>query len=95
MRPRSTTSATTLACIMDMQFIIPLIIDGQDIVAPDNQRHAAIVNKVPNGPSFFQGATKELALQAAESSAKAYRAWSSTAPSRRRSLLLRLAQVCL
>jgi acyl-CoA reductase-like NAD-dependent aldehyde dehydrogenase len=80
---------------MDTQSIIPLIIDGQDIVAPDNQRQAAIVNKAPHGPSFFQGATKELALQAAESSAKAYRAWSGTTPIQRRSLLLKLAQVCL
>jgi acyl-CoA reductase-like NAD-dependent aldehyde dehydrogenase len=80
---------------MDTQSIIPLIIDGQDIVVPDSQKHCAIVNKAPHGPSFFQGATKELALQAAESSAKAYRAWSGAAPTQRRSLLLRLAQVCL
>ncbi|KAL2840126.1 putative aldehyde dehydrogenase [Aspergillus pseudodeflectus] len=74
--------------------VIPLIIDGQDIVAPDGERQSELANKSHDGgPTFYQGATKALALQAAESSAKAYRLWSKTTPIERRRLLLNLAEV--
>lgn len=75
--------------------VIPLIIDGQDIVAPDGERQSELANKSHDGgTTFYQGATKALALQVAESSAKAYRLWSKTTPIERRRLLLNLAEVC-
>ncbi|KAE8323152.1 putative aldehyde dehydrogenase [Aspergillus sergii] len=72
---------------METQSIIPLIIDGQDIVAPDGERRGE------NGQTYYQGATKALALQAAESSGKSFELWSRTTPIERRRLLLNLAQV--
>ncbi|KAF9893940.1 hypothetical protein FE257_008911 [Aspergillus nanangensis] len=61
--------------------IIPLIIDGKDVVLPSGERQTAT----------YQGATKSLALQAIESSAAAFVSWSKTTPEERRALLLRLA----
>lgn len=78
---------------MGTQPIIPLIIDGRDILAAENERHGAIVNKPSHGPLFYQGATRDLAIQATESSARAYTVWSRTTPVQRRSLLLKLAEV--
>ncbi|KAL3484148.1 putative aldehyde dehydrogenase [Aspergillus germanicus] len=74
--------------------VIPLIIDGQDVVAPDGERHSELANNPLDGsPTLYQGATKALASQAAESSAKAYRLWSKITPIERRRLLLNLAEV--
>ncbi|KAE8382392.1 putative aldehyde dehydrogenase [Aspergillus bertholletiae] len=78
---------------METRPIIPLIIDGQDILAPHGERHGRILNNIQKWPTFYQGATRDLAFQAAESSANAYSAWSRTTPIQRRSLLLRLAEV--
>ncbi|KAL4807918.1 Aldehyde/histidinol dehydrogenase [Aspergillus unguis] len=78
---------------MDMQSTVPLIIDGQDILAPNDDRQGAILNKSDSGPASYQGATKELAIQAAESSAKAFTTWSKTTPIERRGLLLKLAEI--
>jgi acyl-CoA reductase-like NAD-dependent aldehyde dehydrogenase len=46
-----------------------------------------------DGYSSFQGATKELAIRAAESSARAFASWSKTDPVERRELLQTLAQI--
>ncbi|KAL2844125.1 Aldehyde/histidinol dehydrogenase [Aspergillus pseudoustus] len=78
---------------MDTQSTIPLIIDGQDILISNGERRGAIVNKSDHGPVSYQGATKDLAIQAAESSARAYTAWSTTTPRERRRLLLKLAEI--
>lgn len=79
---------------MDTYSIIPLIINGEEVLAPHDERRGEIVNKPSNGPRFYQGATKGLALQAVESSANAYKTWSKTTPIERRRLLWRLAEVC-
>ncbi|KAE8415987.1 Aldehyde/histidinol dehydrogenase [Aspergillus pseudocaelatus] len=71
---------------------IPLIIDGQDILLP-HDRHGTVVNAYAQGPILYQGATKELALQAAQSSAQAFAAWSKTTPIERRTFLFKLAEV--
>ncbi|KAL3482690.1 Aldehyde/histidinol dehydrogenase [Aspergillus germanicus] len=77
---------------MEAQSIIPLIIDGQDILITGGERRGEIVNKSDHGPVSYQGATKELAIQAAESSARAYKAWSTTTPIERRGVLLKLSE---
>ncbi|KAF7128508.1 hypothetical protein CNMCM5793_003296 [Aspergillus hiratsukae] len=69
---------------------IPLIIDGQDVLSP---LQGAVVNAYAQGPVLYQGATKELALQAAQSSAQAFATWSKTTPIERRTLLFKLAEV--
>lgn len=79
---------------MDNRPIIPLIIDGKDVLTHHDERRGRIAEESSCGPSFYQGATKELAQQAAESSAKAYTTWSRTTPIERRSLLFKLAEVC-
>ncbi|KAJ1716703.1 aldehyde dehydrogenase [Aspergillus flavus] len=71
---------------------IPLIIDGEDVLLP-HDRHGTVANAYAEGPTLFQGATKELALQAAQSSAQAFAAWSKTTPIERRTLLFKLAEV--
>jgi acyl-CoA reductase-like NAD-dependent aldehyde dehydrogenase len=80
---------------METNTTVPLIIGGKDVVLASRERWAAIPN--PNNlsttPSFFQGATKELAIQAVESSAHAFTTWSKTTPVERRRLLLKLAEV--
>ncbi|KAL2820187.1 Aldehyde/histidinol dehydrogenase [Aspergillus cavernicola] len=78
---------------METRPIIPLIIDNQDILAPHSERLGKIVNSTHKGSVFYQGATRDLAFRAAESSAKAYSMWSRVTPIQRRSLLLRLAEV--
>ncbi|QRD87325.1 putative aldehyde dehydrogenase [Aspergillus flavus] len=71
---------------------IPLIIDGEDVLLP-HDRHGTVANVYAEGPTIYQGATKELALQAAQSSAQAFAAWSKTTPIERRTLLFKLAEV--
>ncbi|BAE55370.1 unnamed protein product [Aspergillus oryzae RIB40] len=71
---------------------IPLIIDGEDVLLP-HDRHGTVANAYAEGPTLYQGATKELALQAAQSSAQAFAAWSKTTPIERRTLLFKLAEV--
>ncbi|KAK6813790.1 hypothetical protein RU639_010223 [Aspergillus parasiticus] len=71
---------------------IPLIIDGEDVLLP-HDRHGTVANAYAEGPILYQGATKELALQAAQSSAQAFAAWSKTTPIERRTLLFKLAEV--
>ncbi|GFF54094.1 vanillin dehydrogenase [Aspergillus udagawae] len=69
---------------------IPLIIDGRDVLSP---LQGTVVNAYAQGPVVYQGATKELALQAAQSSAQAFATWSKTTPIERRTLLFKLAEV--
>ncbi|GFF57513.1 vanillin dehydrogenase [Aspergillus udagawae] len=69
---------------------IPLIIDGRDVLSP---LQGTVVNAYAQGPVLYQGATKELALQAAQSSALAFATWSKTTPIERRTLLFKLAEV--
>ncbi|GIJ92147.1 hypothetical protein Asppvi_011123 [Aspergillus pseudoviridinutans] len=69
---------------------IPLIIDGRDVPSP---LQGTVVNPYDQGPVLYQGATKELALQAAQSSAQAFTTWSKTTPVERRTLLFKLAEV--
>ncbi|KAF7184080.1 hypothetical protein CNMCM7691_004639 [Aspergillus felis] len=69
---------------------IPLIIDGRDVLSP---LQGTVVNPYDQGPVLYQGATKELALQAAQSSAQAFATWSKTTPIERRTLLFKLAEV--
>ncbi|RAQ65996.1 aldehyde dehydrogenase [Aspergillus flavus] len=71
---------------------IPLIIDGEDVLLPHDRR-GTVANVYAEGPTLYQGATKELALQAAQSSAQAFAAWSKTTPIERRTLLFKLAEV--
>ncbi|KAJ5605336.1 Aldehyde dehydrogenase N-terminal [Penicillium lagena] len=78
---------------MEITTTVPLIIDGENVVLASRERWAAIPNLNKSTPSFFQGATKEMAIQAVESSARAFTAWSKTTPVKRRELLLRLAEV--
>ncbi|KAJ5654889.1 Aldehyde dehydrogenaseN-terminal [Penicillium lividum] len=78
---------------MEITTTVPLIIDGEDIILPSRERWAAIPNLNNCTSSFFQGATKELAIKAVESSARAFTAWSKTTPVERRQLLLKLAEV--
>ncbi|KAL4737927.1 putative aldehyde dehydrogenase [Aspergillus similis] len=78
---------------MEVHSTIPLVIDGRDTLAPNCERQGVIVNKSFAGPSHYQGATRELALRAAESSEKAYKTWSTTTPVERRRLLLKLAEI--
>ncbi|KAJ5246773.1 Aldehyde dehydrogenase N-terminal [Penicillium chermesinum] len=80
---------------METTTTVPLIIDGEDVVLPSRERWMAIPNIRSSPSSFFQGATKELAIKAAESSAHAFTVWSKTTPVKRRELLLKLAaQLC-
>lgn len=72
---------------------IPLIIDGQDVVLESSEQHFNVPSPDPNGYTSFQGATKQLAIQAAESSARAFVTWSKTKPVERRELLQKLAQI--
>ncbi|RDH27566.1 Aldehyde/histidinol dehydrogenase [Aspergillus welwitschiae] len=71
---------------------IPLIIDGQDVVLPFHERQGTIINAYGQDSVRYQGATKELALRAARSSARAFVAWSNITPVERRSLLFKLAE---
>ncbi|KAL5361471.1 Aldehyde/histidinol dehydrogenase [Aspergillus floccosus] len=71
----------------------PLIIDGQDVLLPMASRRGTLVGTNGQDTAFYQGATKELALQAADSCAQAFAAWSKTTPIERRTLLSRLADV--
>lgn len=75
-----------------MNSTIPLIIDGQDVVLQSGERQFDIPSPDPNEYTSFQGATKQLAIQAAESSARAFANWSKTKPVERRELLQKLAQ---
>ncbi|OJJ47368.1 hypothetical protein ASPZODRAFT_16049 [Penicilliopsis zonata CBS 506.65] len=68
---------------------IPLIIDNEDILLEGRREPV----NVCTGPKTFQGATKEIALKAADSSARAFESWSRTSPAERRASLLRLAEV--
>lgn len=70
---------------------IPLIVDGRDVLSPVQ---GTVVNEYAQEPVLYQSATKELALQAAQSSAQAFASWSKTTPIERRTLLFKLAQVC-
>ncbi|PWY71803.1 ALDH-like protein [Aspergillus sclerotioniger CBS 115572] len=73
---------------------IPLIIHGKDILQPTHERKYPISLTTPQpSPGFFQGATPDLAIQAIESSASVFPAWSRTDPSHRRQLLLNLARL--
>jgi acyl-CoA reductase-like NAD-dependent aldehyde dehydrogenase len=72
---------------------IPLIIDGQDVVLESSERHFNVPSPDSNGYTSFQGTTKQLAIQAAESSARAFMTWSKTKPVERRELLQKLAQI--
>ncbi|KAH2005711.1 hypothetical protein KXV97_004252 [Aspergillus fumigatus] len=69
---------------------IPLIVDGRDVLSPVQ---GTVVNEYAQEPVLYQSATKELALQAAQSSAQAFASWSKTTPIERRTLLFKLAQV--
>lgn len=71
----------------------PLIIDAQDVVSALHERQGTIFYADYQSPTLYQGATKELALQAAESSAQAFLTWSKTTPIERRTLLFKLAEV--
>lgn len=73
--------------------VIPLIIDGKDIILPSGARQAPVASPTTDGPTTFQGATKELALLAAESSARAFIGWSRTSAIERRGLLEALKEV--
>lgn len=72
---------------------IPLIINGVDVVLESGERQFPIPNASATGYTCFQGATRQLAAQAAESSAQAFISWSKTKPAERRALLQTLAQV--
>ncbi|PCH04679.1 Aldehyde/histidinol dehydrogenase [Penicillium occitanis (nom. inval.)] len=76
-----------------MNSTIPLIIDGQDVVLQSGERQFDIPSPDANGYTSFQGATKQLAIQAAESSARAFASWFKTKPVERRELLQKLAQI--
>lgn len=77
-----------------MNSTIPLIIDGQDIVLHSGERHFIdIPSPDVNGYTSFQGATKQLAIQAADSSARAFASWSKSKPTERRELLQKLANI--
>lgn len=78
---------------METTTTVPLIIDGKDVVLASRERWMPIPTLENSTSSFFQGATKELAIQAVESSARAFTTWSSTTPVQRRELLLKLAEV--
>ncbi|KAH1387515.1 hypothetical protein KXW89_004130 [Aspergillus fumigatus] len=69
---------------------IPLIVDGRDVLSPVQ---GTVVNEYAQEPVLYQSATKELALQAAQSSAQAFASWLKTTPIERRTLLFKLAQV--
>lgn len=71
----------------------PLIIDGQDVLLPMSHRQGTLVDANGQDTVLYQGATKELALQAADSCAQAFAAWSKTTPIERRTLLFKLAEV--
>ncbi|EAW12302.1 putative aldehyde dehydrogenase [Aspergillus clavatus NRRL 1] len=72
---------------------VPLIIHGEDIVLPSGERHGTIAAQSPHGPKTFQGATKDLAVQAVETCARAFPSWSKTSPAKRRELLLKVADL--
>ncbi|PYH93394.1 ALDH-like protein [Aspergillus ellipticus CBS 707.79] len=74
---------------------IPLIINGEDIILPTDDHKHPLPSPSGSTPSSFQGATPALAIQAVESSAAAFPAWSQTPPSRRRELLLNLAKTLI
>ncbi|KAJ5499268.1 hypothetical protein LT330_000167 [Penicillium expansum] len=78
---------------METTTTVPLIIDGKDVVLASRERWMPIPTLENSTSSFFQGATKELAIQAVESSARAFTTWSSTTPVQRRELLLKLAEI--
>ncbi|OJJ96683.1 hypothetical protein ASPACDRAFT_1859352 [Aspergillus aculeatus ATCC 16872] len=78
---------------MESQDTVPLIIDGQDIRCSLKERQGTVANQYPGGPVSYQGATRDLALQAAQSSARAFTTWSKTTPIERRTLLFKLAQI--
>jgi acyl-CoA reductase-like NAD-dependent aldehyde dehydrogenase len=78
---------------METTTTVPLIIDGEDVVLPSRERWMAIPDIESSPSTFFQGATKELAIKAVESSARAFTIWSKTTPVKRRELLLKLAEV--
>lgn len=78
---------------MEIPTTVPLIIDGEDVVLASRERWAEIHSPNNSTSSFFQGATKDLAIQAVESSARAFKTWSKTTPVKRRELLLKLAEV--
>ncbi|KAL2836325.1 aldehyde dehydrogenase [Aspergillus pseudoustus] len=71
---------------MDGPDIGPLIIDGRDIMLANGERHGT-------AQYAFQGADTDLAVEAAESAAAAFRSWSRATPQERRSLLQRAAQL--
>ncbi|CEJ58306.1 hypothetical protein PMG11_06968 [Penicillium brasilianum] len=58
-----------------------------------SHRQGTVVDANGQDTVFYQGATKELALQAADSCAQAFAAWSKTTPIERRTLLFKLAEV--
>ncbi|RHZ63423.1 putative aldehyde dehydrogenase [Aspergillus thermomutatus] len=78
---------------MSFQSTVPLIIHGEDIVLPAGERRGTIAAAKADSPSGFQGASKELAIQAVGSCASAFPAWSKTPPARRRELLFKLASL--
>ncbi|CEL11532.1 hypothetical protein ASPCAL14633 [Aspergillus calidoustus] len=71
---------------MEASSVVPLIIDGKDIISVTSKTHRS-------GRYAFHGAGSGLAVQAAESAGVAFRLWSQVAPQERRRLLLRLAQI--
>ncbi|RAL13945.1 putative aldehyde dehydrogenase [Aspergillus homomorphus CBS 101889] len=78
---------------MDSLPIVPLIIDGQDILLSPAERQGTVANRYAGGPVLYQGATRDLALRAAQSSAQAFTTWSKTTPIERRTLLFKLALI--
>lgn len=68
---------------------IPLLINGVSVFNESNtEKHSPI----PNG--HFQGANLADCAEALSSSSEAFLQWSTTPPTTRRALLLRLAEVC-
>lgn len=76
-----------------MNGTIPLIINGEDIVLESGERQYNLPGLSLPGLTYFQGATRQLSIQAAESSSRAFKSWSKTKPTERRALLQALAQV--
>jgi len=90
-----------LIATMPILGVIPLIIDGQDVLSPPSSRYPANIVRPEVSPGsastspllWIQGANKAQCLAAAESCARAFPAWASTSPNVRRQLFLKLSQV--
>lgn len=79
---------------MMKSYIVPLIIDGKDVVLQDEQ--SIFVSNPDSGrhpQSKAQGATPELCKRALESSAAAFPKWRKTSVRQRQALFQRAVEV--